>query len=260
MKGMSESQVEHYHEHGWVILRKLLSDDELEKIHGMTRRIESDVQDVDGDINQEGVHYNFERMNGTELKSISGPGEVRKGVLRKIQEPYLAESEFREVCASEKILDCTEDLIGETIYYHSSKLMFKPGGGGRQKPWHQDFAYWPDMKGKQVTVWFAIDPATQENGCIQVWDKSHKKGLVEHHGGELQISEEMVPKEEIVFAEMEPGDVLFFDVLTFHSSAPNFSENSRLCCIMDFQELFQFNNPHSKIEEPLRAPLEMVEA
>ena len=257
MKGMTAEQLEHYHEHGWVILRGLLDSTEVEKIHAMTRRIEDEVQGGADDFTRDGAHYNFERVNGTELKSISGPGEVRQGVLRKIQEPFLNEKDFVDVCSSEKVLDCVEQVIGETIYYHSSKLMFKPPHGGRQKPWHQDFAYWPDMKGKQMTVWFAIDPATKENGCIQAWDYSHKKGLIQHHGGELQISEDMVPKEEIVFAEMEPGDVLFFDVLTFHSSAPNHSENPRLCCIMDFQEIFQDNNPHAKIAEPLRTPEEV---
>lgn len=259
MKGLSKEQLEHYHERGWVIVRKLLSEEDVERVHAMTRRIESEVAEGEGDFNKDGVHYNFERVNGTELETISGAGQVRKGVLRKIQEPFLCEEDFKEVCASEKVLDCTESILGDTIYYHSSKLMFKPGGGGRQKPWHQDFAYWPDMKGKQVTVWFAIDEATKENGCIQVWDRSHKNGLVQHHGGELQISEDMVPKEDILFAEMEPGDVLFFDVLTFHASAPNFSNKPRLSCIIDFQEQYQQNNPHSKIPEPLRAPLELVE-
>jgi len=79
--------------------------------------------------------------------------------LRKIQGAYDSEPEFRRVCASERILDVVEDLIGPDIYYHSSKLMFKPARGGRRKPWHQDFAYWSMMNTNQVTVWMAVDPA-----------------------------------------------------------------------------------------------------
>lgn len=258
MNGLTLEQKKHYDDHGWVVVPGLLSSEEMQRIHDMTRRIENEVQDCDGDFSRDGADYNFERVDGHKLESMSSDAEVRRGTLRKIQEPFASEPVFREVCTGEKVLDCAASILGDSIHYHSSKLMFKPAGGGRQKPWHQDFAYWSHMTAKQVTVWFAIDPATRENGCVQVWDKSHKKGLLQHHGSELQVSEESIPNEEIVFAEMAPGDVLFFDVLTFHASAPNHSSKSRLSCIVDLQDRHEANNPHCKIELPLREPNKKV--
>jgi len=91
------------------------------------------------------------------------------------------------------------------------------------------------MSQRQVTVWFAIDESTRENGCIEVIPASHKNGLIKHyHGEDFMIHEELIQKSEVVYAEMKPGDVLFFDVLTLHASAPNHSDRGRLCCIVDY--------------------------
>lgn len=129
----------------------------------------------------------------------------------KLQEVFKGEGDFAEVMASEKVLDIVGDLlgdpIGESIYYHSSKLMYKPAGGGRRKPWHQDWAYWQEMNTNQVTVWIAIDPATIENG---------------------------LDKENIVIVEMNPGDALVFNVLALHASDPNNSPKNRLSAIIYF--------------------------
>ena len=142
---------------------------------------------------------------------------------------------FQAVEKGGKVLDVVEDLIGSEIYYHSSKLMCKPARGGRRKPWHQDFAYWADMNAKQVTVWMAVDAATRENGCMQVIPGSHRRGLIPHHQLEdYMIDETGIEDENIVVAEMDPGDVLVFNVLTLHASDPNHSEAPRLSAIIDF--------------------------
>jgi ectoine hydroxylase-related dioxygenase (phytanoyl-CoA dioxygenase family) len=75
-------------------------------------------------------------------------------------------------------------LGGEAYHYHSKLTMKRPGGGGRWE-WHQDYGYWyqngclyPDM----LSVAVALEPATRENGCMQVLRGSHKLGRIEHGG------------------------------------------------------------------------------
>jgi ectoine hydroxylase-related dioxygenase (phytanoyl-CoA dioxygenase family) len=48
------------------------------------------------------------------------------------------------------------------------------------------------------------------------------------------IHEETIAGREIAFAEMAPGDVLFFSVLTLHASDVNTSDKPRLSAIIDF--------------------------
>ena len=63
--------------------------------------------------------------------------------------------------------------------------------GGNRFLWHQDFLYWGDPDGKDaydrpgrpfpdlVTSFIAIDPATRENGCLEVLRGSHRLGRLE---------------------------------------------------------------------------------
>ena len=249
---VSKADMNFYNENGYLIVRGLLNPAEVKSIQDFKKNMDKEVANADGDFQKDGAHFNFERKD-INLSFNSANAECRRGVLRKIQEVYFLDETFRKVCTSEKVLDVVEKIIGPTIYYHSSKLMYK-GAGGRQKPWHQDFAYWKSLNSKQVTVWYAIDKATKENGCIQVIPGSHKKGLVDHFGPELQFKlEDHYKPSDIVYAEMNPGDVLFFDVLTFHYSDANLSKNDRLSAILDFQSALG-PDEWSRLKEPLRAP------
>ena len=91
------------------------------------------------------------------------------------------------------------------------------------------------MSQRQVTVWFAIDESTRENGCIEVIPASHKNGVINHyHDEDFMIHQELIKKSQVEFAGTKPGEVLFFDGLTLHASAPNNSDKGRLCCIIDY--------------------------
>ena len=249
---VTKADMKSYHENGYLIVRNLLSPQEIQEIQDYKRNMDKEVANAEGDFQKDGAHFNFERKD-INAKSNMEESAIRRGVLRKIQEVFFLDEMFRRVCTSEKVLDYVSAIVGPTVYYHSSKLMYK-GAGGRQKPWHQDFAYWKSLDSKQVTVWYAIDKATKENGCIQVVPKSHKRGLVPHFGPELQFKpEDHFTPDEIVYAEMNPGDVLFFDVLTFHYSDANLSKKDRLSMIIDFQSALG-PNEWSRLKEPLRAP------
>jgi len=225
---LTDRQMKQYLEDGYVIIRGVLDDAEVAKVKRLQAKIEARI-DAHGATNFAVGESNYQ------FEKIDSPDGVDRAALRAVKNPHFEEPDFTEVAASDKILDFVEDLIGHEVYIHSSKVFFKAAHGGRRKPWHQDWAYWSHMNQQQVTVWMAIDPSTRENGCIEVLPGSHKKGHVEHYRGEdYMIHEELVDKDAVVYAEMAPGDVLFFNVLTLHASAPNNSEKGRLCCIIDF--------------------------
>ncbi|CAG5118544.1 unnamed protein product [Candidula unifasciata] len=45
--------------------------------------------------------------------------------------------------------------------------------------WHQDVRYW-GVEGDVVSVWYAVDDADVENGCMFVIPGTHKSGILEH--------------------------------------------------------------------------------
>ena len=226
-KALSETHLEAFNRDGYIILKGLLCPKEIERIKSCRDRAEARAGEEGGSFMEGVAHFDLEPLGGDESS-----GEF---ALRKVQEAYQVDEDFRHVTASDKILDVVEDLIGPDIYYFSSKLMCKPAQGGRRKPWHQDYAYWEGMNTKQVTVWSAIDHATTENGCMQLIPGSHRRGLIPHHQLEdYMIDEAGIENENILTAEMDAGDVLFFNVLTLHASGPNHSHAPRLSAIIDF--------------------------
>ncbi|PCJ62660.1 MAG: hypothetical protein COA79_03845 [Planctomycetota bacterium] len=242
---LSADQIDSFNKNGFVIIRGLYTEEEIELIINLRDESERKVQVNGESFKIDRAFYDVEKVRDIESeKSVT---------LRKIQEVYSSESDFRKVSSSNKILDIVQDLIGDTIYYHSSKLMCK-NPGGRRKPWHQDYAYWPDMNNtNQVTVWAAIEPSTRENGCIQIIPGSHKRGLIDHYQGEdYMINEDNIENENIEYAVMEPGDILFFNVLALHASDPNCSDKPRLATIIDFDSNPKPHAAEYGDEQPLR--------
>lgn len=175
------------------------------------------------------------------------------------------EDVFGMIARCRRVAGGAERLLrGEAYHYHSKLTMKRPGGGGRWE-WHQDYGYWyqngclfPDM----LSVAVALEPATRENGCMQVLRGSHRMGRIEHGrtagqtGADPERVEEAMKRLELVYCEMDPGDALFFHANTLHCSAANLSDKSRnllICCYNKAS-----NNPYKAHHHPFYTPLQPV--
>jgi hypothetical protein len=149
----------------------------------------------------------------------------------------LSEGEFlSDVVRLERIVDATEQLLGQPVYHWHSKLSMKrPGSLGRWD-WHQDYAYWyhegclyPDM----LTVTVALDRCDELNGCLKLIQGSHRLGRIEHGkvGQATGVDQERLAlieeRHKVVACAMQPGDAVFFHANTLHASGPNVSDRPR---------------------------------
>jgi len=81
-----------------------------------------------------------------------------------------------------------------------------------------------------LTVWFPLNPATIENGCLQVMPRSHRAGLHTHCPGGtsgLRIPEQFMDMDSALPLPMDPGDVLLLTQHTIHGSLVNESDDVR---------------------------------
>ena len=134
-----------------------------------------------------------------------------------------------------EILDIVEQLIGPDIIVWSSALFCKSPVRGKSTPWHQDAQYWPIRPLETTTVWIAIDPATQENGCLRVVPCSHRNKEIFRHS--LNESDQLVLNQELhssVQEQITPTDVIldrgmfsFHDAYMIHGAEPNNSGKRR---------------------------------
>lgn len=170
------------------------------------------------------------------------------------------------VARCRRVVDGVEDILGDEVYHYHSKMILKDAKVGGAWAWHQDYGYWyqngllfPDL----VSVMIALDPATRENGCMQVLRGSHRMGRVNHAlsgeqaGADPEQVEEACKRLETVYCEMSAGDALFFHSNTLHCSAANNSDYSRWALICCYNT--RSNDPFKESHHPGYSPLSKVD-
>jgi phosphatidylglycerophosphate synthase len=118
-----------------------------------------------------------------------------------------------------------EKLLGGPAVLFKDKINFKmPGGAGFEA--HQDQqAGWSRYAPLFVTALVCIDPATIENGCLEIADAPRFAGLI---GKEWEpLTADQMASFEMKPLPCKPGDVIFFDSYVPHASKPNRTDHAR---------------------------------
>jgi len=126
----------------------------------------------------------------------------------------------------DKLLEMSSDLFNEQSVMYKEKINYKLPGGAGFAP-HQDVAagWWMYKQSLHISCLVSIDPATVENGCLEVVHAKHMDGMLCEDWKEIPA--ETVEKLKWESVPTEPGDVLFFDSYVPHRSAPNNTDKSR---------------------------------
>ena len=169
------------------------------------------------------------------------------------------------VARSRRIVDSMEKILNGEVYHYHSKMILKDPEVGGAWTWHQDYGYWYQngaLFPLMSSVMIAVDPATRQNGCLQVLKGSHQMGRLDHEltgeqaGANMERVEEAQKVLDHVHVEMEPGDGLFFHCNLLHRSDRNASADPRwslICCYNAAR-----NNPFKESHHPRYTPLDKV--
>ncbi|MGH2354684.1 MAG: phytanoyl-CoA dioxygenase family protein [Chloroflexota bacterium] len=143
--------------------------------------------------------------------------------MRKIWRFSQYDARLHAMATHRRLLSLIERLIEDTPGLFEDKALIKPPRIGREKPWHQDHAYWNlPLDAKVVTAWIALDPATVDNGCLFVIPGSHREGPVVHFKRrDWQICDDQVQTERVIAAPLKPGGVLLFNSYLQHGTPAN---------------------------------------
>ena len=138
--------------------------------------------------------------------------------------PYHAA--FAEFLNAGAIAEILERLCGERATLFKEKVNFKLAGGAGFEP-HQDApAFTTFGQRYHITLMVSIDPATRENGCLEVADGHHGTGLLPQ-ANDGTLDRAWVDRQLWRPIEMQPGDLLFFDSYVPHRSGANRSDRPR---------------------------------
>jgi ectoine hydroxylase len=235
---ITDEQVRAYQENGFVLVHGMLSRDEV----GLLGRAAREDRVLD--------QHSF------------GRGDGEGGTVRLALWNHPGDSIYGTVARCESIVGSAEKLLGGEVYHYHSKMIMKDAKVGGAWAWHQDYGYWYQnavLFPLLCSAFIAIDPATKENGCLQVIRGSHRLGRIDHvltgdqAGAQMERVNEILKRLELVHVEMEPGDTLFFDCNLLHRSDQNHSDHPRwsmICCYNAAR-----NDPYKESHQPRYTPL-----
>ena len=212
---LSPDQVKAFHKDGYVVVRNFCNKAEVDKLYGTATQ--------DDAMQRHAIEVNDQSGKRSKLSLWFTPGDDVFGFLTR----------------SEKMVNSIFQLLDSeapVCHFHSKLMQKEPKVGGAWE-WHQDYGYWyknqfmyPDQL---ISVMVALTHANKENGCLQVIKGSHKLGRVNHGFSGEQVGADMVMVSnalktmELVYAELQPGDALFFHSNTLHRSEANLSDHPR---------------------------------
>jgi len=148
MTRLTEEQLDHYKNKGYVSPVNALTSIEAKEIRDEIEKIEKDWPGALEGINRNYIH--------------------------------LISPIFNKVCLNKNILDAVESIIGKNILICGTTLFIKNPNEKGFVSFHQDAKYIGLEPHNWVTVWIAVTDANEKNGCMRMLSGSHKDDLKHH--------------------------------------------------------------------------------
>ena len=150
--------------------------------------------------------------------------------LKQIQRLHEHES-FFERMMNDKPKKLAQELLGEPVIGKNLQYFNKPPSLGKATPPHQDAYYFMIEPCQALTMWLALDPVDEGNGCVRYVCDSHKYGLRPHARTETlgfsqgisDYGNDDLENERACIAS--PGDLLAHHALTIHRADSNQSDS-----------------------------------
>jgi ectoine hydroxylase-related dioxygenase (phytanoyl-CoA dioxygenase family) len=210
---VSASQMQDFHEQGFVFLRQLLPPGDVAQAR---ERVERHV-----------------RGHQRELFARKADGVSRAGEISFTQHLAERDDELARFVRHPRLIEVAVALLGANLDLYWDQAVYKLPDTPRDFPWHQDNGYTAVEPERYLTLWLALGDVTLESGCLWVLPGSHLGGVLPHL--DTPIGKAADPGDALgVPIEAKPGDVLAFSSLLLHKSGPNLSDGERKAYIVQY--------------------------
>ncbi|HEV7298390.1 MAG TPA: phytanoyl-CoA dioxygenase family protein [Tepidisphaeraceae bacterium] len=210
--------IRRFHEDGFIAVENVLTQDEVAEY---LKVIHETILADDGSLDV--VHYE-PGVDGSKLSPAERVLAVRKLFKFVDKVPGLARAAAHPV-----LMGIGQRLMEAELILLQDMALLKPPGGGAEKPWHQDTAYFRIKPLDSVLgTWIALDAATLDNGCMHAIPGTHKLGPQAHyHDRDCQLPDDRIDVSKDVAIPLKPGGAMFFSGLLWHGTPPNHSQSRR---------------------------------
>jgi phytanoyl-CoA hydroxylase len=226
-----EQILQDYERDGVVRVAKFFSAEETQRVRG---EIERYIRDIAPGLEPSEVTFEAD-------------GKTARNLWR--MEKY--DPCFAEIAQRPEILNLVRRLVHGDPVLLGTETFNKPARIGSGVPPHQDNAYFCQNPPDVLTIWIAMDAATDANGPVSYARGSHKLGLLPHKasgvkGNSIGLAETFEHTDPIV-GLLEPGDALIHNCETIHYSGPNRTDFPR-CGF-----LLVYRGAHTQTDPTLKA-------
>ena len=221
LNNVSQEDIWTFHDRGYLVIDDAFSYEQTQQ--GLAGLIDL----IDGK-NPEFKGVQFEKASQDKLEQLSS--EARQNAVRKLFYFVDYDERLKALAYHNELLEVLSRIIGEKdLNMFQDMALLKPPLVGREKPWHQDMAYFDlPLDTTIVGVWLALDEARVENGCMMLIPGSHKHGAVIHFSKrDWQICDTDVYNDGAVAVPLKPGSILLFHGLIHHGTPANLSTYKR---------------------------------
>ena len=218
---VTDQEILQFRERGYLVVHEAFGADRVQDaLHGLLDLLAGRSPAFDT------VEYE-PHVDKTTLDGMAA--EERQDYVRKFMWFVGHDERLRTLSADLALIGVVRRILGDDPLLFQDMALLKPPRVGREKPWHQDHAYFNlELQTRVVGVWIALDSATTGNGCMLVKPGSHLQGPVVHfRRRDWQICDTDVDPLGSLAVPLAPGGCLFFSSLMHHGTAPNTSDERR---------------------------------
>lgn len=223
---LSDEQIEHFHERGYVAGIRVLNDEQIEALRAELQDF-FQPEHAGHDLWYE-YHSNESSDPDQVLFHALGAWRIRPGFHDLLWHPAW-------------LVPASQLLNGPVRFWHD-QLFCKPAHHGGGVAWHQDYSYWQRTSPlAHLTCWIGLDDATTDNGCLEFVPGSHRWDLLPITGlaGDMDAIKEVLRAEQWeqfqspVKIELKAGEASFHHPLMVHGSRNNRTDFPRRATVLN---------------------------
>jgi hypothetical protein len=202
-KVLSKSQIEQYHDEGFISPLRVISEADALSIKTQLEEVEAQYPEEINAESRNNLHLSFAFLDA--------------------------------LAHNTTIVDAMEDLIGPDIALWASVMFIKEPSSKQYVSWHQDATYMGLDSVDFPTPWIALSPSNIETGCMTMISGSHKSEIRKHEDtyaeNNILTRGQVIPnvdENKAVDLILRPGEMSIHHGAIIHGSQPNNSDQRRI--------------------------------